>query len=192
MADRVARIVRCLLTSTRPSEDGKASTDVNDALETMLLLLDSKLSASRVHVVRNYHDNLPLVPGDSIEIQELFGNLISNACDAMPEGGYLRLTTTVENQSVVAEVSDTGTGITEADMAKVFDPFFTTKETSGGIGLGLYVVKNIAQKHGGKVEVRSQSGQGTTFRVAFPATDVYDQAHGKQTERASSRDKVAV
>lgn len=192
MSDRVARIVRCLLTSTRPTEDGAASTNVNDALETMVSLLDSKLSSSRVHVVRNYSNSLPMVPGDSIEIQELFGNLISNACDAMPEGGYLRLTTRTEGQTVVTEVSDTGTGISEADVAKIFDPFFTTKEMSGGMGLGLYVVKNIAQKHGGKVEVESGKGKGTTFRIVLPATDVQDQSCNKPAGRYSRREKVAV
>ncbi|MBI2853398.1 MAG: HAMP domain-containing histidine kinase [Chloroflexi bacterium] len=171
MADRVSRIVRCLLTSSKPSEDGSSYTDANDALESMLLLLESKVSKSRVVVNKDYQQPSPKVPGDPVEIQEMLGNLISNACDAMPGGGQLLLATRCAGRDVVIEVSDTGAGISETDLSRVFDPFFTTKETSGGTGLGLYVVKNIAQKHGGTVEVESQQGRGTTFRITLPVVE---------------------
>lgn len=181
MADRVARIVRCLLTSTRPSEDGRASADINDALETMLTLLESKTRAARVTVTRRYQENIPLVPGDAIEIQELLGNLIANACDAMSQGGELTITTRSNGQRVIVDIADTGVGIRPEHLGRIFDPFFTTKETSGGVGLGLYVVKNLAEKHGGSVEVESSAGIGTTFHVALPAAEMFYQGPGKQT-----------
>ncbi len=189
MADRVARIVRCLLTSTRPSEDGRACAEVNDSLETSLGLFESKISAARVDVVRNYQPNLPLIPGDAVEIQELFGNLISNACDAMPDGGSLTITTRLAGQSVAVDVSDTGVGIPETNLAKIFDPFFTTKETCGGTGLGLYVVKSIADKYRGTIRVESKAGRGTTFHVGFPMADNYlrptEKRHGERGSKVT-------
>ncbi|MEW6034664.1 MAG: histidine kinase dimerization/phospho-acceptor domain-containing protein, partial [Chloroflexota bacterium] len=118
MADRIARVVRCLLTPSRPSEDGVACTDVNDALEHAVTLLDSRISASRVRVTREYDERLPLVPGDAVEIQEMLGNLLLNSCEAMPDGGELRLATRTVDSSVIVEVADTGVGIPEDNLAR--------------------------------------------------------------------------
>lgn len=187
MANRVARIVRCLLTSTRPSEDGCASADVNEALDTMLTLLESKIKAARARVVLNYQANLPLVPGDAIEIQEMLGNLIMNACDAMPQGGDLTITTRMGAQSVIVDIADTGVGIPEEDTANIFDPFFTTKEMSGGMGLGLYVVRNLAEKRGGTVEVESTVGRGTTFHVTMPTAEEF---YNETRRQPANEDRV--
>lgn len=171
MGDRISRIVKCLLTSSRPSEDGSTCTDVNDALDRMALLLEDKLARSQVEVVRDYEADVPLVPGDPVEIQEMLGNLMTNACDAMSRGGHLRLKTRSMQDSVVIEIADTGTGISQYNIARIFDPFFTTKGEGNGMGLGLFVVKNIAQKHGGSVQVESQLGEGTMFSITLPMAD---------------------
>ncbi|MFC1926875.1 sensor histidine kinase [Chloroflexota bacterium] len=165
MADRVGRVVNSLLPSSRPSEDGKPCTDVNEVLENVITLLEPKIIHSNVRLYRRYDEKLHFVSGDATEIQELFTNLVDNACDAMPHGGELVLTTSVKDSLVVAEVTDSGVGIPQENLENIFSPFFTTKKVGQGVGLGLYVAKQIAQKYGGTISVRSECGRGTTFSV---------------------------
>lgn len=168
MSDRVSSIIGCMLAQSEPTEDGSPCTDVNEALERMLTLLESKVTKASVQVIRDYQEDLPLVSGEPVQVQEVFGNLISNACDAMPGGGTLRLKTRWSELEAVVEISDTGTGIPEADQKHLFEPFFTTKKAQGGTGLGLYLAKTIADRLGGSIQVISRVGQGTTFRILLP------------------------
>jgi signal transduction histidine kinase/ActR/RegA family two-component response regulator len=108
------------------------------------------------------------VMGDGSELREVLVNMIFNAVDAMPRGGTLTLTSDEENGRVVLSVSDTGTGMTPEVSAKVFDPFFTTKGKAG-MGLGLSVSYGIIRRHEGSVDVESEVGHGTTFRILLPA-----------------------
>ncbi len=168
MADRVNKIVRSLLTSSRPSEDGTKCTAINEALDSVLILLGANLKKSRIRVVRGYRKRLPLVRGDSTEIQEIFMNLALNSYDTMPDGGELRLAARTNGSFVDIEIADTGQGITPDNLSKIFEPFFTTKEAGKGVGLGLFVVREIAQRQGGGVSVQSEPGQGSTFTVSLP------------------------
>jgi len=96
-------------------------------------------------------------------------NLVLNAIGAMPEGGTLTLKTRVRRGEVIVDVQDTGTGIPEAIRDRVFDPFFTTRDVGEGTGLGLAVSHSIVAAHGGTIELDSEPGEGTTFRVRFAA-----------------------
>ncbi|HEX6183079.1 MAG TPA: ATP-binding protein [Pyrinomonadaceae bacterium] len=107
------------------------------------------------------------VLGDGSEMREVLVNMIFNAVDAMPRGGRLTLTSDEEDGRVVLSVSDTGTGMSPEVSAKVFDPFFTTKGKAG-MGLGLSVSYGIIRRHEGTVEVESEVGRGTTFRILLP------------------------
>jgi GAF domain-containing protein/CheY-like chemotaxis protein len=112
---------------------------------------------------------VPPVAGDPAELREALTNLILNAVDAMPQGGTLRLTTTpAEGAAVEVAVSDTGVGIPAAIRDRIFDPFFTTKGPQG-TGLGLSMTYGIVVRHGGHISVESEEGQGSTFRLRFPA-----------------------
>jgi signal transduction histidine kinase len=93
-------------------------------------------------------------------------NLIINAVEAMPEGGALTITSALRNSWLAIEVQDTGQGLTRDEVARIFEPFYTTK--AGGTGLGLAVSYGIIQQHGGRIEVQSAPGQGTTFTVLLP------------------------
>jgi two-component system, NtrC family, sensor kinase len=95
--------------------------------------------------------------------------LAENAIDAMPEGGTLTLRAYNKGVGVVVEVSDTGVGIPQENLARVFDPFFTTKEVGRGTGLGLAVCYGIVADHGGRISVESHVGHGTTFTLMLPA-----------------------
>jgi signal transduction histidine kinase/ActR/RegA family two-component response regulator len=108
------------------------------------------------------------VMGDGSELREVLVNMVFNAVDAMPGGGTLTLTSDEEDGRVVLSVSDTGTGMSPEVSAKVFDPFFTTKGKAG-MGLGLSVSYGIIRRHEGAVEVESEVGHGTTFRILLPA-----------------------
>src|SRR5262249_36908334 len=113
---------------------------------------------------------LPLVEADEAQLARALGNLVANALDAMPKGGALTLRTFAIAGGVAVEVEDTGTGLTPEQRARLFTPYYTTKQ--GGTGLGLAIVQGIVSDHGGRVEVRSTPGQGTTFRLVLPLTEL--------------------
>jgi PAS domain S-box-containing protein len=110
---------------------------------------------------------VPPVMGNASELREVFTNLVLNALDAMPQGGRLVLSCRQQDDVVIAEVADTGVGMTEAIRKNLFDPFFTTKGTRG-MGLGMSVVYGIVTRHEGKIDVVTELGKGTTFTLEFP------------------------
>jgi signal transduction histidine kinase len=104
----------------------------------------------------------------------LFLNLFNNSLDAMPEGGEIQIQTAIEGkhsktQRVLVDFIDTGTGMSPEVMSHIFDPLYTTKDRGHGTGLGLVIVSQIVSEHGGKIEVKSELGKGTRFRLTFAA-----------------------
>ena len=125
--------------------------------------------AQNVHITLERQINSrATIMGDAGELREVLINMVFNAVDAMPGGGRLTLATRTANGEVEISVSDTGTGMTEEVRSRIFDPFFTTKGKAG-MGLGLSVSYGIVRRHEGNVEVESEVGRGTTFRVRLPA-----------------------
>ena len=112
---------------------------------------------------------LPPIKAKPEEIQQIFTNLLTNAVQAMEGKGELRISTAGQNGVVFATIKDTGPGIPKEYLSKIYDPFFTTKEQGKGTGLGLNIVHKLVEKHGGKIDVSSQEGKGTTFSLTFPA-----------------------
>jgi len=124
--------------------------------------------ASNIHITLQLHiESNAMVMGDDSELREVLVNMVLNAIDAMPEGGKLSLTTRVADDSVIIKVVDTGVGMYPEVRSKIFDPFFTTKGKAG-LGLGLAVSFGIIRRHGGNIEVESQYGKGTEFRITLP------------------------
>ena len=165
---RGAKIVSNLLNFARAGGSDDTSLDLSKAVMDVLSLVDHQLEKARVRVVKEFLAGLPNVVGSENKIQQVLFNLILNARDAMPSGGWLTLKTSVEGSWVVVEVSDTGEGIPEADLPRIFDPFFTTKEVGQGTGLGLAVSYGIVQEHGGSIQASSARGQGSRFEVRLP------------------------
>ncbi|HEX7317877.1 MAG TPA: ATP-binding protein [Pyrinomonadaceae bacterium] len=130
--------------------------------------------AANVHIklVRQIGSNA-VIMGDAGELREVLVNMVFNAVDAMPDGGVLTLSTQDGDEDVVLTVADTGTGMTEEVRSRIFDPFFTTKGKAG-MGLGLSVSYGIIRRHEGRVEVVSEVGKGTTFRMTFPVVGESD------------------
>jgi signal transduction histidine kinase len=169
MADRVSRIVNSLIPNSQVSEEGIACCDVNEVGRNTLLLLEPKLLKSCVEVSTALAEGLPPCMGDACEMQEMLINLVDNACNAMPQGGKLSIATRETDSGISIRISDTGLGITPDNLTRVFSPFFTTRKGSGGVGLGLYVSKHIAEKYGGSISVSSKVGAGAAFTISLPS-----------------------
>jgi PAS domain S-box-containing protein len=129
---------------------------------------DALLRKVNINPVLDASEASPIL-GNASELREVFTNLILNAVDAMPQGGRLELSCRSAGDRVIAQVTDTGVGMTEKIRQNIFDPFFTTKGARG-MGLGMSVVYGIVTRHGGKIDVDTALGKGTTFVLEFPMT----------------------
>lgn len=175
--ERATNIASNLLNFSRAGNGNGAAElseiDVNKTLDDTLQLLEPQLRKSRVEIVKSYAPKPPKIFGNAGKLQQVFTNLILNARDAMFDGGTITLTTDINNQedAVVIEIVDTGTGIEPENLGKIYDPFFTTKGVGSGTGLGLAVTYGIVQEHAGTIAVESEVGKGTTFRLEFPVAE---------------------
>ncbi len=164
--ERVSRIVRSLKNFARLDEAELQDADLHEGLESTLTLLHHELK-NRITVEKDYGD-LPLVKCLPNQLNQVFMNLIMNAAQAIDDKGKIKIKTFARKDVVVIEISDSGRGIAKEKIDKIFDPGFTTKGVGVGTGLGLSISYNIIQKHRGKIEVESEVGKGTTFRVILP------------------------
>ncbi len=155
-----------------------------------MTLVRHQAKGARVTIKESYDENLPPVPLDADQIKQVFLNMMTNAIQAMPEGGELKVVTAYWPQAqspdgstdspqrladcVAIEFHDTGTGISTENLLRIFDPFFTTKEVGQGTGLGLSISQGIVERHGGKIEVESEMGRGSIFTVLLPAPNSSD------------------
>ncbi len=154
--------------STRALAPVQLSTVTNEALEiTRPRWRDEPLRHGRTIRVEADLPALPRVLGHAPEIREVLTNLIINAVDAMPDGGTLTVSAAVRDEAVEVRVTDTGIGMAKAVQQRIFEPFFTTKGAKG-TGLGLAVSYGIMERHGGRIDVRSVPGEGSTFTLRFP------------------------
>jgi two-component system NtrC family sensor kinase len=162
---RCAAIVRSLLDFARQKPLVLQPVDLGAVVEEALVLVAHRLTLEDVALEKDLAA-LPPVRGDFGHLRQALVNVLINACDATPRGGRVRVATRLVDAQAELEVSDTGSGISPADLKKLFEPFFSTKEK--GTGLGLAVVYGIVQRHHGTIDVRSEVGQGTTVRVRLP------------------------
>jgi hypothetical protein len=172
---RAAKIVNGLLNLSRqPSESShdRTTVDLNVVIGDVLALLEHQFESHRIKVRRDLASGPALVVGMEHKLQQVFLNLFLNAKDAMPKGGWLSVTTRVEDRRVFAEVSDTGSGIPSEYLTRIYDPFFTTKVIGEGTGLGLSITYGIVREHEGTIDCESILGQGTRFTLALPPATV--------------------
>jgi signal transduction histidine kinase len=164
---RLDEVVQGFLKFTRPEDLRLQPVKVNSLFDEILPIIETEASKNNVKVTVEVPSTLPAVNGDSSMLRQAFLNLAINACQAMPNGGSLRLTSSpVSRSRVEIRVQDTGVGIAPDHLSKIFNLYFTTKER--GTGIGLSMVYRIIQMHDGEVEVQSTPGRGTTFRVLLP------------------------
>lgn len=172
--ERIERIVRRMLDQTR-FETELSPLDINGLLSRLCEAMSPAFDKRHIRLVAHLSDNLPLIAGSADRLQQLFLNLINNSLDAMPGGGELHISTTTEpgkngkSAQVIVDFADNGCGMTPEIMNHIFDPLYTTKERGHGTGLGLVIVSQIIAEHGGTVDVKSEPGYGTRFRLTFSA-----------------------
>ena len=167
--ERIKDIVRNLLDFSKPKEADLEEADINAVIRKTLRLVQNLLDISNIDTRLNMSNELPRVFIDEHQIQQVLVNLITNAVQAMPEGGRLFIATRpgMDKNSVEVTVMDTGKGIAPELLSHIFDPFFSTKG-EGGTGLGLSVSYGIIKNHKGKIRVESKAGTGTTFTIELP------------------------
>lgn len=172
---RIANITDGLLRFSRRSEPRRVPVDINEPLEGVLSLVEPQMKLENIEVIKRLDPHLPQVRADGDQLGQVFMNLITNARDAMPQGGKLTVTTGSfwrrGKEWVRIEFSDTGCGIPEGDLDRIFDPFFTTKAEGEGVGLGLSICHGIVEDHGGKIRVESRAGVGSTFIIELPTEE---------------------
>jgi signal transduction histidine kinase len=134
-------------------------TDVREGIDNTLTMLGHKLKTKSIRLTREYEEDLPLIPANAGELNQVWTNLIDNAIDAVGEGGELTLRARRNDTWVEVEIVDDGPGIPEEIRPRIFEPFFTTKEVGVGTGLGLGIANRIVKTHQGHIEVRSSPGR---------------------------------
>jgi PAS domain S-box-containing protein len=168
---RAAKIVNSLLNLARPSSGETGPVDLNMTINDVVALLEHQFKISRIQVRKHLAPADLTVRGVEYKLQQVFLNLFLNARDAMPKGGWVSISSTVEGPDAIVEVADTGVGIPSEHIARIYDPFFTTKSEGRGVGLGLSVTYGIVQEHGGSLTCESDVIQGTRFRLVLPLMD---------------------
>ena len=170
---RCKEIVKSLLEFGRQAESKFEPIDINKAINDGLFFLENQALFQNIKITKHLDPALPFIQGDANQIKQVFMNMMVNAAEAMAEeGGSLTITTGVnpDKSSIYISFKDTGVGIPPEIQSKIFDPFFTTKEVGKGTGLGLSTSYGIIQSHHGNIEVESEVGKGTTFRIILPVS----------------------
>ena len=163
---RLDYIITEFLQAMRPTAPQMKLGSLNEAVEATLALLQPELDNRGITVQLRLARHLSPVAHDPAQIKQVLVNLVKNAMQAMSQGGVLTLATGASGDEAWIEVRDTGGGIPKETLSRLFEPFFTTKKK--GTGLGLMIVQRIVRGHGGRIEIESQAGVGSTFRVILP------------------------
>ena len=164
--NRLDYIITQFLQAIRPAPLQLKMTSLNTVVEKTLELLRPELDNRGLTVKTKLAHQLPAVPMDPTQMQQVLVNLVKNAIHAMTRNGTLTLQTGEGADGVWVSVADTGGGIPQEQINRIFEPFFTTKKT--GTGLGLMIVQRIVRAHGGRIDLESHVGRGTTFRIRLP------------------------
>jgi two-component system, NtrC family, sensor kinase len=181
---RAAKIVNGLLNLARPAQTDSAAVDVNVVINDVLALLEHQLRTGRIQVRKEMTTSPLLVQGVEYKLQQVFLNLLLNARDAMPRGGWLTIATREDDAGAIVEIADTGSGIPPEQLSRIYDPFFTTKEFGKGTGLGLSITYGIVQEHGGNITCDSAIGQGTRFTLSLPTVSTKSVASAASNRQA--------
>jgi two-component system NtrC family sensor kinase len=177
---RLTEMLRKMLSFSKPDEEEKQPVNINTIMDEILLLYEKQLREHSIRIFSSLKEGLNKVRASKNQLRQVFLNIISNARDAMPEGGTLSVTTRAEGDNIHVEISDTGTGIRKENLHRIFDSFFTTKDNIKDVGLGLSVCYGFIKDHGGEIKVESEWGSGATFTIILPVLK-----EGSEEETAS-------
>src|SRR6266850_963676 len=166
-SERICDVVKNLRLFSRLDEAEIKEIDIHSGIDSTVRLLSRYFSSGRISVCRNYAD-LPLINCYAGQLNQVWMNLLVNAAQAVSNRGEVRISTRLDDDSVIVAISDNGSGIPEDQLSRIFDPFFTTKPVGEGTGLGLSISYGIIERHRGTINVESRIGEGTTFTVRIP------------------------
>lgn len=168
--ERLDLIINQFLRAIRPAKPQLLPLDIKQVVDETLGFLREEIEARAISIRCDWPEALPNIHGDAGQLKQALYNLVKNAMQAMPDGGELGVSCSVDETYLALAISDTGKGIDPADMNEIFNPYFTTKER--GTGLGLMVVERIVREHGAELDVESSQGKGTVFTLKFPLKSV--------------------
>jgi two-component system NtrC family sensor kinase len=168
--DRAKAVTHRMLGFGRRMEPVQENVSLNLLTDQTVKFLESEALHRNIEIIKRLDESLPNTTTDTAQVQQVILNILDNAIDAVGENGTITVSTgrTPDGRDIFVAVSDTGTGIPKDKLDKIFDPFFTTKEVGKGTGLGLAICYGILEKLGGRIEVQSEEGKGSTFTVFLP------------------------
>jgi two-component system, NtrC family, sensor kinase len=175
-------VISKLMLFARQKKPTRSHVKLNELVEEGLYFLVSRSDKAGVRIARRLDPDLPEIAADAGQLHQVLVNLVVNAIQATPAGGIITITTEHTGPAVTLTVADTGGGMTAEIREQVFLPFFTTKPPGEGTGLGLPVVESIVAAHSGRIEVRSEPGKGSSFRVTLPIAGSAEPEKGDNRE----------
>lgn len=165
--ERTKNIILDLKNFSRLDEMVVNNIDLPKEIDTTLNILHNKIKG-RIEIVKEYDENIPVIEGYGGQLNQVFMNILDNACYAIKDGGTIYIRLKSSGKDVIIEFEDTGSGMTEEQMKKIFEPFYTTKPVGEGSGLGMSISYKVIQNHNGEITVNSELGKGTIFTVQLP------------------------
>lgn len=165
--ERTKNIILDLKNFSRLDELVINEIDLPKEIDTTLNILHNKIK-DKIEIVKEYEDNFPRIEGYGGQLNQVFMNILDNACYAINEKGTIYIRLQKSENGVIIEFEDTGCGMSKEQLGKIFDPFFTTKPVGLGTGLGMSISYKVIQKHNGTITVNSIEGKGTKFRIQLP------------------------
>jgi len=188
-ANRAKEIVQGLLSFARETKLRQGLMNVSDLLEDVLSLVINQSLFHNIRIEKSFVQDMPIIVADETKLKQVFLNIILNAAQAMEGNGKLTISTIIDKKHIKVKIQDTGPGIPPENMGKLFSPFFTTKEK--GTGLGLAISYGIVERHGGKIDVDSELGKGSTFIISLPISiDEEDEKFKRHLNKLSSQNKI--
>jgi two-component system NtrC family sensor kinase len=171
---RCGELIKNLLSLSRTAPMNVQSTDLHVVIDRCLLLVRHQLELQSIELQLKIAPDLPRIPCDPAQIEQVLIALIMNAIDAMPRGGnlWLEVQLSEDESEIEIQLRDDGSGIAPDILPHIFEPFLTTKEHGHGVGLGLAISRGIVERHNGSIEVKSELGRGTTFNISLPTQAV--------------------
>jgi len=186
---RCRNIVKGLLDFARQRKPDKKEWDIHVLIDNTLTLVENQARFQNIKISKEFSKYIPMLSVDADQIQQVFMNIIINAADAMGgDRGTLLVKTALMNGIVEISFTDTGPGISKEHISKLFTPFFTTKETGKGTGLGLAISYGIVQSHSGEIDVQSEVGKGSTFRIKLPVEKLNGEMARTNGEKENKKD----
>jgi PAS domain S-box-containing protein len=165
---RITKSIRHLLNFSRPISVEKTKGDLNEIIQDIIGKSKYIIGKKNISVKKSTDNKIPSAEFDKAQIEEVILNIFTNAVQAIPSTGEIKLTTSQSNGFIKVEISDNGPGIPKENIDKIFQPFYSSKEYGKGTGLGLSIAKRIISEHNGLIDVKSSRGKGTTFTIALP------------------------